>query len=125
VFDAGKQLSDSRGLARCLEAWSGGRFEIAINHAILPENEWVVARFAVHYSEKAPADRHGAIRVAGHLFVPSPCQVSTADPKNEMFIKGAVAAGADRIVTGDRGHFLSPKEAAASRSCPPPSPSGF
>jgi len=70
VFDAGKQLSDSRWLARCLESWAVGRFEIAINHVILPENEWVVARFAVHYSEKAPADRHGAICVAGHLFVP-------------------------------------------------------
>ncbi len=37
---------------------------------------------------------------------------SIADPGDEKFIECAVAASADYLVTGDRAHLLSVKEAA-------------
>lgn len=53
-----------------------------------------------------------AIRQAGHLYLPVPRPAATADPDDEMFIECAVAAQADYLVTGDKGHLLSLKQAA-------------
>ena len=98
--------------ARCLEAWTLRRFDLAISHPILSEYEEVVARLALRYPEKQPTDWLSAIRQAGHLYYPTPLPAHTADPDDEMFVECAVAARADRIVTGDKGHLLSLQEAA-------------
>lgn len=97
--------------AHCLEAWLQGRFDLAISHPILTEYEEVIARLAARYSDKRPTDWLTAIKQSGHLFVPVPLPAATADPDDEMFIECAVAARADCIVTGDKAHLLSLKQA--------------
>ena len=97
--------------AHCLEAWTLGRFELAMSHPILTEYEEVVARLSARYPAKNPTDWLTAIRQAGHLHLPAPLPAITADPDDEMFIERAVAARADYLVTGDKGHLLTLKQA--------------
>jgi putative PIN family toxin of toxin-antitoxin system len=94
----------------CLEAWVQGKYDLAISHPILTEYEMVVARLAARYPQKQPTDWLGAIKQAGHLYLPAPLPASTADPNDEMFIECAVTAGADYLVTGDKGHLLFLKQ---------------
>ena len=97
--------------ARCLEAWLLGKYEVAISHPILAEYEEVIARLAIRYPAKQPTDWLRAIQQSGHVFYPLPLPPHTDDPDDEMFIECAVAARADYLVTGDKGHLLSLKEA--------------
>ena len=97
--------------ARCLEEWLLGKYELAISHPILSEYEEVVARLAIRYPAKQPTDWLSAIQQSGHVFYPLPLPPHTADPDDEMFIECAVAAQADYLVTGDKGHLLLLKEA--------------
>jgi len=97
--------------AHCLEAWVRGSYDLAISHPILTEYEEVVARLAVRYPKKLPTDWLGPIKQAGHLYLPAPLSASTTDPKDEMFIECAVAANADYLVSGDKGHLLTLKQA--------------
>ena len=97
--------------ACCLEAWAHGRFDLAVSHPILAEYEEVVARLAGRYPEKPAADWLTAIRQAGHLYFPLSLPAATADPDDEMFVECAVAAKADYLVTGDKGHLLVLKHA--------------
>jgi putative PIN family toxin of toxin-antitoxin system len=98
--------------AHCLEAWALGRFEMAISHPILTEYEEVVARLTARYPTKPQTDWLVPIRQAGHLFLPATLPAATADPDDEMFIECAVAARADYLVTGDKGHLLVLQQAA-------------
>jgi putative PIN family toxin of toxin-antitoxin system len=98
--------------AHCLEAWTAGRFDLAISHPILTEYEEVIARLAARYPARTPTDWLPAIRQAAHLFLPVPLPSVTADPDDAMFIECSAAAKADYLVTGDKGHLLSLKEAA-------------
>src|SRR6266571_6626386 len=98
--------------AHCLEAWANGKYELAISHPILSEYEEIVARLAARYPTKPPTDWLTPIRQAGHLYVPAPLAASTTDPDDEMFIECAVAARADYLVTGDKGHLLTLKQTA-------------
>src|SRR6185436_20089396 len=100
--------------AHCLEAWTLGRFDLAMSHPILTEYEEVVARLSARYPEKRPTDWLSAIRQAGHLYVPAALPAATADPDDEMFIECALAARADYLVTGDKGHLLHMKQAAGT-----------
>jgi uncharacterized protein len=43
--------------------------------------------------------------------LPTTLTASTADPDDERFIECAVAAQADYLVTGDKGHLLALKQA--------------
>ena len=97
--------------AHCLEAWALGKFDLAMSHPILTEYEEVIARLAARYPAKKPTDWLSAIRQAGHLYAPASLPAATADPDDEMFIECAVAARADYLVTGDKGHLLHLKEA--------------
>ena len=97
--------------AHCLEAWALDRFELAMSHPILTEYEEVIARLSARYPGKQPTDWLSAIWRAGHLYVPAPLPVRTADPDDEMFIECAVAAQASYLVTGDKGHLLNLKQA--------------
>jgi len=97
--------------AHCLEAWVSGKFDLAISHPILSEYEEVVARLAARYPMKQPTDWLTAIKQSGHLYLPSPLPASTTDPDDEIFIECAVAARADYLVTGDKGHLLTLKQA--------------
>ncbi len=97
--------------AHCLEAWALGRYDPAISHPILSEYQEVIERLALRYPGKQPTDRLGAVKQAGHLYVPASLPATTADPDDEMFIECAVAADADWLVTGDKGHLLALKEA--------------
>ena len=101
--------------ARCLEAWLLGKYELAISHPILSEYEEVIARLAIRYPAKQPTDWLGAIRQAGHVFYPLHMPPHTADPDDEMFVECAVAAHADYLVTGDKGHLLPLKEVGGVR----------
>lgn len=92
--------------AYCLEAWAMGKFDLAISHPLLTEYEEVISRLAVRYPTKQPTDWLSAIKQAGHLYLPAPLPASTTDPDDEMFIKCAVSARADYLVTGDKGHLL-------------------
>lgn len=93
--------------AHCLEAWTLGRFELAVSHPMLTEYEEVVARLTLRYPGRMPTDWLGAIRHSAHLYFPSPLPSVTADPDDEMFVECAAAAQADYIVTGDKAHLLS------------------
>jgi uncharacterized protein len=97
--------------AHCLEAWMLGKYDLAISHPILSEYEEVIARLAARYPTKLPTDWLSAIRQAGHLCLPVALTPATADPDDEMFIECAVAARADYLVTGDKGHLLALKHA--------------
>ncbi len=97
--------------AHCLEAWVLGKYDLAISHPILSEYEEVVARLAARYPTKQPTDWLSAIKQSGHLYLPSPLAAATPDPDDEMFIECAVAARADFVVTGDKGHLLALKQA--------------
>ena len=97
--------------AHCLEAWVHGKYDLAISHPILTEYEEVVAHLAVRYPTKLPTDWLTGIRQAGHLYVPAPLAASTADPDDEMLIECAVAAHANYLVTGDKAHLLTLKQA--------------
>jgi putative PIN family toxin of toxin-antitoxin system len=101
--------------AHCLEAWATGKFDLAISHPILSEYEEVIARLAVRYQAKTPTDWLPAIKQAAHLYLPAPLPAATADPDDEMFIECAATARADYLVTGDKSHLLSLKEAAGVR----------
>ena len=101
--------------ARCLEAWAQRRFDLAVSHPILAEYEEVVARLAMRYPNKPAVDWLTAIHQAGHLYFPSPQPASTADPDDEMFVECAVAAKANCLVTGDKGHLLSLKQVGEIR----------
>jgi len=98
--------------AHCLEAWVNSKFDLAISHPVLSEYEEVVARLAKRYPTKQPTDWLTAIKQAGHLYLPAPLAAATADPDDEMFIECAVAARADCLVTGDKGHLLKLKQPA-------------
>jgi putative PIN family toxin of toxin-antitoxin system len=98
--------------AHCLEAWTLGKFNLAMSHPILTEYEEVIARLAARYPKREPTDWLSAVRQAGHLFVPTPFPMAIADPDDAMFLECAVAARADYLVTGDKGHLLNLKEAA-------------
>ena len=98
--------------AHCLEAWALGKYELAVSHPILTEYEEVIARLARRYPNKQSTDWLGAIRQAGHFYFPVPLAASTADPNDEMFIECASAAHADNLVTGDKGHLLTLKQAS-------------
>ena len=100
--------------AHCLEAWTLGKFDLAMSHPILTEYEEVVARLSARYPEKQSTDWLAAIRQAGHLYVPAPLPAATADPDDEMFIECAAAAHADYLVTGDKGHLLHMKQVAGT-----------
>jgi predicted nucleic acid-binding protein len=82
-----------------------------MGHPIPTEYDEVIARLALRYPEKQPTDWLGAIKQAGHQFLPLPRPASTTDPDDEMFIECAVEAQADYLVTGDKGHLLALKEA--------------
>ena len=97
--------------AHCLEAWTLGKYDLAISHPVLSEYEEVVARLAARYPTKPPTDWLSAIRQAGHLCLPVALTPVTADPDDEMFIECAVAARADYLMTGDKGHLLALKQA--------------
>jgi uncharacterized protein len=101
--------------AHCLEAWMLGKFDLAISHPILTEYDEVIARLAARYPAKQPTDWLNAIKQAGHLYLPKPRPASTGDPDDEMFVECAAEAGADFLVTGDKGHLLVLKQAAATR----------
>jgi uncharacterized protein len=98
--------------AHCLEAWVLGRYELAISHPILAEYEEVVARLALRYPKKPQTDWLSAIKQAAQLYLPATLPASTEDPDDEAFIECAVAARADHLVTGDKGHLLKLKSAA-------------
>ena len=97
--------------ARCLEAWLLGKYELAVSHPILSEYEEVIARLATRYPGKQPTDWLSAIQRSAHLFYPLPLPPHTTDPDDEMFIECAVAARANYLVSGDKGHLLTLKEA--------------
>lgn len=97
--------------AHCLEAWTLGKYDLAISHPVLSEYEEVVARLTARYPMKQPTDWLCAIRQAGQLCLPIALTPVTADPDDEMFIECAVAARADYLVTGDKGHLLALKRA--------------
>ncbi len=97
--------------AHCLEAWALGKYDLAISHPILTEYEEIISRLALRYPAKQPTDWLSAIKQAGHLYLPTPLLASTADPDDEMFIDCAVAAKADWLVTGDKGHLLALEQA--------------
>jgi uncharacterized protein len=98
--------------AHCLEAWVLGKYDLAISHPILTEYEEVIDRLAARYLKKQPTDWLGAIKQAGHLYLPLPQPASTADPDDEMFVECAATAQADYLVTGDKGHLLALKAVA-------------
>ena len=98
--------------AHCLEAWTLGRCDLAISHPILAEYEEIIARLATRYPAKPQTAWLPAIRQAAHLYVPEPLPPVCADPDDEPFIQCAVAARANYLVTGDKGHLLSLKQAA-------------
>jgi len=97
--------------AHCLEAWALGRYHLAVSHPILSEYEEIIGRLALRYPTKQPTDWLSAIKQAGQLYLPSPLPASTTDPDDEMFVECAVAARADWLVTGDKGHLLTLKKA--------------
>lgn len=97
--------------AHCLEAWSLGKFDLAISHPILSEYDEVIDRLTIRYPAKRRTDWLSAIKQAGHLFVPAPLPAISTDPDDEMLIECAVAAQADFLVTGDKGHLLVLKRA--------------
>mgnify|MGYP003493144639 CR=1 FL=1 len=97
--------------AHCLEAWAAGRFDLAISHPILTEYEEAIARLTARCPDRTPTGWLPAIKQAAHLFLPVPMPVTTTDPDDEMFIECAVAAGADYLVTGDKAHLLTLKQA--------------
>jgi putative PIN family toxin of toxin-antitoxin system len=97
--------------AHCLEAWTLNKFELAMSHPILTEYEEVVARLSARYPGKQPTDWLFAIRQAGHLYVPPSLSAAVADPDDKMFIECAAAARADYVVTGDKAHLLTLKQA--------------
>jgi uncharacterized protein len=97
--------------AHCLEAWVLGKYDLAISHPILTEYEQIIGRLALRYPAKQPTDWLSAIKQAGHLYLPAPLPASTTDPDDEMFVECAVAARADWLVSGDKGHLLALKEA--------------
>jgi len=92
--------------AHCLEAWVQGRFGLAISHPILSEYEEVVARLAARYPQRKPTDWLTAIRQAGQLCLPASLPPLAADPDDQIFLECAVAARADYLVAGDKGHLL-------------------
>ena len=96
--------------AHCLEAWVLGKYDLATSHPILTEYEEIIDRLAARYPTKQPTDWLGAIKQAGHLYLPLPRPASTADPDDEMFIECAAEARADYVVTGDKGHLLALKQ---------------
>jgi putative PIN family toxin of toxin-antitoxin system len=104
--------------AHCLEAWALGRYDLAISHPILTEYEEVIARLAVRYPSRQPTDWLSPIKQASHLYLPIPLAASTADPDDEMFIECAVAARADYLVTGDKGHLLALHQASGIHIIP-------
>lgn len=93
--------------AHCLEAWANGRYELAISHPILAEYEEVIARLVTRYPNKPQTDWLSGIKQAAHLYLPASLAPSSADPDDQMFIECAVAARADYLVTGDKGHLLT------------------
>lgn len=101
--------------AHCLEAWTLGKFDLALSHPILTEYEEVVARLAARYPEKNPTNWLAAIRQAGHFYAPAKLPSAVSDPDDEMFIECAAAARANYLVTGDKSHLLSLKEVASVR----------
>ena len=98
--------------AHCLEPWVFGKYDLAISHPILTEYEEVIARLSLRYPAKARTDWLSGIKQAGHLYLPAPLATLTTDPDDQMFIECAVAARADHLVTGDKGHLLKLKHAA-------------
>src|ERR1039457_1046443 len=81
--------------AHCLEAWVLGKYDLAISHPILTEYEEVIARLAARYPTKQPTDWLSTIKHAGHLYLPSPRPVSTAEPDDEIFIDSLAEAQPD------------------------------
>ena len=98
--------------AHCLEAWTLGKFDLALSHPILTEYEEVIARLTARYPEKKPTDWLPAIRQSGHFYAPAKLPAVVTDPDDEMFIECAAGAQADYLVTGDKTHLLTLKQAS-------------
>lgn len=101
--------------AHCLEAWALGRFDLAVSHPILTEYDEVIARLASRYPAKPTTDWLAAIQQAAALYFPTAMPAVTSDPDDQIFIECACSAHADYLVTGDKGHLLSLKQAAGIR----------
>ena len=52
--------------AHCLEAWTLGKYDLAVSHPILSEYEEIIARLAHRYPGKPSTDWLSAIKQAGH-----------------------------------------------------------
>jgi putative PIN family toxin of toxin-antitoxin system len=101
--------------AHCLEAWMNGKFDLAISHSILSEYEEILDRLGACYPNRPPTGWLAAIKQAGHFYLPAPIQTNVADPDDRMFVECAVAAKADYLVTGDKGHLLPLKTVGGTK----------
>lgn len=103
-----------RGTTARLLAMAGlGRFVLASSPAILEETAGVLVRpkFVRRYGHDADVVRRYVTAIASLAELvtdlPDLAGAVPLDPKDDMVVATAVAAGADVLVTGDRRHLLA------------------
>ena len=110
VFDTNVVASASfwRGAPfDCLASWADGRCQAAVSPELLAEYHETMEMLRLEYPRHEVVRWAEALTEAASLFFPSErAGGATPDPGDEKVLECALAAEAERIVTGDKKHLL-------------------
>jgi len=110
VFDTNVVASASfwRGAPfDCLASWVGGRCQAAVSPELLAEYHETMERLRSEYPGHKYVRWAEALTESANLFFPTErARGETPDPGDEKVLECALAADAERIVTGDKKHLL-------------------
>jgi putative PIN family toxin of toxin-antitoxin system len=110
VFDTNVVASASfwRGAPfDCLASWAEGRCQAAVSPELLAEYHETMEKLRLEYPRHQYVRWAEALTEAANLFFPTErAGGATSDPGDEKVLECALAAEAEKIVTGDRKHLL-------------------
>lgn len=91
----------------CLASWATDRCQAAVSPELLAEYHETMESLRLDYPEHKYVRWAEALTEAANLFFPSErARGATPDPGDEKVLECALAADAEKIVTGDKKHLL-------------------
>lgn len=107
----------------CLIEWAQSRYAAIVSPPLLAEYESTYKNLRLKYSDRKPVNWVSVLAESAELIFPEErITGGSSDPFDDMVLEGAVAAGADFLVSGDKKHLLQLEE---FRGIPIISPSEF
>jgi uncharacterized protein len=91
----------------CLVSWTKGRCQAAVSPELLAEYHETMEKLRLSYPNHKCVPWAEALTESANLFFPvERARGETPDPGDEKVLECALAADAERIVTGDKKHLL-------------------